>query len=98
MQSPPVEWTLGIGYLALLDYLRSRGDADGDTLSEVVRDAMRKHPQGERIFTAGLIVGAFALREHIIQRDRNRGAAIRGAMSVRWCTLLPCRGATREHH
>lgn len=38
MQSPPAEWVLGIGYLAVLDYLRARGEADGNTLSECTRD------------------------------------------------------------
>lgn len=44
MQSPPVEWTIGIGYLALLDYLRSRGEADDDTISECLRPWALRHP------------------------------------------------------
>ena len=67
MQSPPLEWTLGIGYLAILDYLRSRGEADDDTLSEVVRNTVRRHPRGEQAFTVALIAGAYALRRHILK-------------------------------
>jgi hypothetical protein len=66
MNSPPLEWTMGIGYLAVLDYVRSRGDADGDTLSEVVRDAVRRHPRGEQAFTVALFAGAYILRRHIL--------------------------------
>lgn len=44
MQSPPVEWTLALAYLAALDYLRSRGDADDDTLSECLRPWALRHP------------------------------------------------------
>lgn len=67
MQSPPVEWTIGIGYLALLDYLRSRGEADDDTLSECVRNAVRRHPRGDVAFTVALFVGAELLRRHILR-------------------------------
>lgn len=65
MQSPPLEWTLGIGYLAALDYVRSRGEADNDTLSECVRAVVRRHPLGDHIFAAGLAVGAVVLHRHI---------------------------------
>jgi hypothetical protein len=67
MQSPPVEWTLGIGYLALLDYLRARGEADDDTLSEVVRNLVRRHPAGDVAFTVVLFAGAELLRRHILR-------------------------------
>jgi len=66
MQSPPAEWSLAIGHLALLDYLRNRGEADSDTLSEVVRNAVAKHPHGEAIFTASLIGGALWFHRHIV--------------------------------
>lgn len=68
MQSPRIEWTLGIGYLAIVDYLRAQGDADGDTLSEVVRDLVERHPAGRVAFTAGYTVGAIALWRHICRR------------------------------
>lgn len=67
MQSPPAEWALGIGYLAVLDYLRSRGDADGDTLSEVVRDATARHPAGFAVFTVVYAAGAYGLWRHIVR-------------------------------
>lgn len=66
MQSPPAEWVLGLSYLALLDYLRARGDADGDTLSEVVRDLVARHPRGETIFTGVVVLGGYALHRHIV--------------------------------
>lgn len=65
MQSPRVEWTLGIGYLAVVDYVRARGDADGDTLSECVRDLIDAHPHGRIMFTTAYLAGAIALWRHI---------------------------------
>ena len=67
MQSPPAEWALAIGHLAVLDYLRSRGDADHDTLSEVTRNLVARHPHGRSLFTAALFVGGIALHEHIVR-------------------------------
>ena len=67
MQSPPAEWALGIGYLAVLDYLRSRGEADHDTLSECVRDICAKHPAGFTVFTAVYVAGAYGLWRHIVR-------------------------------
>jgi hypothetical protein len=66
MQSPPVEWVVGIGYLAAIDYIRSRGEADGDTLSEVVRTFVRRHPSGDALFTVAVFAGAEILRRHIL--------------------------------
>lgn len=66
MQSPPVEWALGIGYLALLDVIRARGEADGDTASEVVREAVSRHPAGRLMFTASVALGALAFHRHIV--------------------------------
>ena len=67
MQSPPAEWALAIGHLAVLDYLRSIGDADHDTISEVVRNAVARHPQGRAMFAAALMIGGIALHEHIVR-------------------------------
>lgn len=67
MQSPPIEWTLGIGYLGALDYLRSRGEADADTFSEVVRDFVERIPHGELVFTVALAGGALWFRRHILK-------------------------------
>lgn len=68
VQSPRAEWVLGITYLGVLDWMRSRGDEDGDTISEVVRDLTKRHPRGEQAFTAALIVGAVVLHRHIVRR------------------------------
>lgn len=67
MQSPPKEWLLFGIHAALLDYMRAKGDADSDTLSEVVRNAVARHPHGRVVFTAGLAVGAVVLHEHIVR-------------------------------
>lgn len=68
MHSPPVEWTLWIGTLAAVDWLRSRGEADNDTLSECVRNGVRRHPRGDLLFGVGVYVGAELLRRHIVGR------------------------------
>lgn len=65
MHSPPIEWTVLIGSLAAIDYVRARGEADADTLSEVVRDVVQRHPHGHRIFAVGLTVGGVSLYRHI---------------------------------
>lgn len=65
MQSPPAEWLIFGAHFAALDYLRSKGDADHDTLSEVVRNAVARHPMGRRCFRVALVVGAVVLHEHI---------------------------------
>jgi hypothetical protein len=66
MHSPPIEWALGIGYLAVLDVVRDRGDPDGDTLSECVRDLFRVHrPEGRAAFGAAVIAGGLILHRHI---------------------------------
>ena len=66
MQSPPAEWVLGIGYLAILDAIRAKGEADGDTLSECVREWVDRHPRGEAIFTGAVILGGYVLHRHIV--------------------------------
>lgn len=65
MNSPKAEWTVLIGALALIDYLRARGEADQDTISEVVRDLTRRHPRGDLIFGAALTGGAAWFYRHI---------------------------------
>lgn len=66
MKSPAAEWVLGIGYLAVLDAIRARGEADEDTLSEVVRANVSRHPNGQRIFAAVLLAGGITLYRHIV--------------------------------
>jgi hypothetical protein len=68
MQSPRIEWTLGIGYLVAVDALRARGEADGDTLSEVVRELIYRHPLGRAAFTLGYAAGAYVLHRHFVRK------------------------------
>lgn len=66
MKSPPLEWTLHIAFPLLVDYIRDRGEPDGDTLTEVIRDAFRVHtPAGRAAVTVAIAAGAVAFRQHI---------------------------------
>lgn len=67
MQSPPAEWAVLVGSLAAIDYLRSRGEADGDTASEVLRGYVYRHRLGPIVFSLVLFGGAELLRRHIIR-------------------------------
>lgn len=66
MKSPAAEWTLGIAYLGTLDLLRARGEADEDTLSEVIRAGVARHPAGRHALAAVLAVGSLAFYRHIV--------------------------------
>lgn len=66
MQSPPIEWALGIGYLAALDIIRDRGEADGDTISECLREVVAKSPRGELVLALGLVAGSAWFYRHIV--------------------------------
>ncbi len=66
MQSAPLEWTLHLAFPVLVDIIRDRGEPDGDTLSEVIREVFRVHtPRGRLAFTATLAAGAVAFHRHI---------------------------------
>lgn len=66
MHSPPLEWSLGIGHLAILDWIRDRGEPDSDTLSECIREAFQVHsPRGYLTFTATVVAGAVLFHRHI---------------------------------
>lgn len=65
MKSPGAEWVLGIGYLAAIDVIRAHGEADSDTLSEVIRDVVGKHPHGERLFAVALLASGIWFHRHI---------------------------------
>ena len=65
MKSPPVEWALGIGYLAAIDIIRAKGDPDDDTLSEIIRGHVARHPHGERLFAAALLATGIWFHHHI---------------------------------
>jgi hypothetical protein len=68
MQSPPMEWALGIGYLAIIDYIRDQGEPDGDTLSECIRHAFQIDKRGGRLAWAGFLVGGgLILHRHIVK-------------------------------
>lgn len=67
MQSPRAEWVLGIGYLGLLDYMRAQGEADGDTISEVTRDLVARHPLGSHALALALVVGSYGFHRHIVR-------------------------------
>ena len=68
MKSPRIEWALGIGYLAVVDVLRDRGEPDGDTLSEVLREVFRVDTRGGRVALGGAIAaGAVGLYRHLVK-------------------------------
>ena len=66
MHSPPVEWTMAVGHLVVLDYLRSRGEADADTASECLRALVARHRLGPAAFTFGLALGTAWFHRHIL--------------------------------
>jgi len=70
MQSPPVEWACGIGYLAIVDWIRDRGEPDGDTLTECLRVAFRVHePRGRAALAATVAAGGLVLYRHLVKPD-----------------------------
>lgn len=70
MHSPPIEWALGIGYLGVIDYLRDRGEPDGDTLSEVLRAAFNvQRPEGRLALAAAITGGGVLLYRHLAKPE-----------------------------
>lgn len=70
MHSPPIEWAAAIGHLALLDWIRDRGEPDNDTLSEVLRAVFHvERPEGRAALAAAITVGAVGLYAHLTKRD-----------------------------
>lgn len=68
MHSPPAEWVLGIGHLAILDYLRDRGEPDGDTLTEVVRSLFATEtPRGRALLAGTMTAGGVLLYRHFVK-------------------------------
>lgn len=66
MQSPRIEWTLGIGYLAVLDWVRNQGEPDSDTLTEVIREAFgTDHAPGRRRLAVTIAAGGVVLYRHL---------------------------------
>lgn len=72
MQSPRIEWTMEAIRLFGLDYLRARGEADGDTASEVVRELVAAHPHGRRLLAAALVAGGVIFYRHIVDPLEDR--------------------------
>lgn len=82
MQSPHAEWALLAGsvvlHVGVLDYLRARGEADGDTLSECLAVWFRTDlPAGRATFavvafgaTAGLVRHICKPRPHLLKESR----------------------------
>ena len=66
MHSPRAEWSLFVLHFAALDWWRHRGDGDGDTASEVIRELVVRHPHGRAIFTVGLAAAAVGFHRHIV--------------------------------
>lgn len=58
MQSPRAEWVLFGIHFAVLDYLRNRGEPDGDTVTEVVRVVFHVDRPAGRFALAGALTGA----------------------------------------
>jgi hypothetical protein len=62
-----VFWPALIGSLALLDWLCSRGEPDGDTVSELIRETFATDtPAGRYAFTGTIAAGAYWLHRHIL--------------------------------
>lgn len=74
MQSPPIEWALGIGYLAVVDVLRDRGEPDGDTLTECLRALFHvDDPRGRAALAVAITGGGVGLFRHLT-KPHMRGA------------------------
>lgn len=71
MHSPKAEWSLLAAYFVALDVMRARGEADADTLSEVIRNGCRVDTRTGRLaFTATLAASAVAFHRHICKETR----------------------------
>lgn len=70
MHSPPVEWTLGIGHLVMLDMLRDHGEPDGDTLTEVIRGWFHVDtPEGRARLALSIAGGGVLLYRHLVKPE-----------------------------
>lgn len=70
MHSPPMEWALGIGYLGVVDWLRDRGEPDGDTLSEVLREIFQVDtPEGRARLAVAIAAGGVILYRHLAKPE-----------------------------
>lgn len=68
MQSPRIEWALMAAHFGVVDYLRDRGEPDGDTASECIRNIFAVHtPGGRAAFTLTLALGSGMFWRHIVK-------------------------------
>jgi hypothetical protein len=65
-----MEWALGIGHLAVLDWVRDRGEPDEDTLSEVLRAGFHvDRPEGRAALAVTIAAGGAVLYRHLTKPD-----------------------------
>lgn len=68
---------LGVhGSWLALDYALARGEANGDTFSEVVRDRIPDTPVGKAAFATCLYGGATWFYRHIVNGSRSMSRSI----------------------
>ncbi|GAB3776818.1 hypothetical protein FB382_004339 [Nocardioides ginsengisegetis] len=68
MQSPPIEWALHVAHFGILDYLRDRGEPDGDTASECLRVIFHTHdPRGRAALAAAITASGVVLFRHLVK-------------------------------
>lgn len=70
MQSPPLEWAAIVGgpilTAGVVDYLRDRGEPDGDTLTEVLRGVFHvDRPAGRATLAGAITAGGVVLYRHL---------------------------------
>lgn len=65
MQSPPLELVLDVVHLASRNLYRNVGEADGDTISEIIRAAKDRIPYGDHVLAAILAGSAYGFWRHI---------------------------------
>ncbi|RNL66225.1 hypothetical protein EFK50_00955 [Nocardioides marmoriginsengisoli] len=65
MQSPPLELVLDVVHLGARNLLRNRGDADGDTISEITRSVKDQIPYGDQVLAVALAALAAGYWVHI---------------------------------
>ncbi len=73
MQSPPIEWTILIAPLVVLDIVRDHGEPDEDTLSECLRVGFQTDTaRGRHILAASIAAGGVLLFRHLTKPEMRR--------------------------
>ncbi|HET7355541.1 MAG TPA: hypothetical protein VFJ09_02590 [Nocardioidaceae bacterium] len=63
---PAAEWALFAAHVAVVDWLRDRGEPDGDTATEALRVAFAVHrPEGRAALALTLAGGSAWLYRHL---------------------------------